>query len=71
MNDRWVTFDCFGTLTDWNSGFRSILHTLAGDGVDQLVQTYHGLERINEANSPHRSYAEVLAVSLEEGNLLH
>ena len=26
--DRWATFDCYGTLVDWNAGIRSVV----GDG---------------------------------------
>ena len=22
MTDRWATFDCYGTLTDWDGGIR-------------------------------------------------
>lgn len=24
MSERWVSFDCFGTLVDWDGGFRAI-----------------------------------------------
>ena len=27
---RWITFDCFGTLVDWNSGFSALLRPFAG-----------------------------------------
>ncbi len=66
MNDgeRWVTFDCFGTLVDWNGGFRGILEPIAGDQVDALIQAYHRLEREHEAAAPHCSYRQVLASSL-------
>ena len=28
---RWISFDCFGTLVDWHSGFSAILEPLVGD----------------------------------------
>jgi 2-haloacid dehalogenase len=61
---RWITFDCFGTLVDWNSGFASILRPLAGDRTPALLAAYHRCERSVEAQKPHRLYREVLAVSL-------
>jgi 2-haloacid dehalogenase len=32
--DRWATFDCYGTLIDWNSGIRAELVRLFGTGPD-------------------------------------
>ena len=28
---RWITFDCFGTLVDWHSGFAAVVKPLAGE----------------------------------------
>jgi 2-haloacid dehalogenase len=58
--DRWVTFDCYGTLIDWNTGIRT---TLAGiwpdeDG-DVLLATYHEAEPSLEGNGA-LTYREVL-----------
>lgn len=64
MNEKWITFDCFGTLVDWNGGFRRILEPLAGRHVDRLVKEYHLIERMVESASPHASYREVLASTL-------
>lgn len=60
MNDRWVTFDCFGTLVDWHSGFTAALQPLAGDRVAELLTAYHRHEPILEADRPHRTYRNVL-----------
>jgi len=65
MSDRWITFDCFGTLVDWNGGFRRALEPLAGKEVDRLVEDYHRMERIVESTSPHVSYREMLASTLQ------
>ena len=61
---RWVTFDCFGTLVDWNAGFASILRPLAGDSTPGLMAAYHRCERIVEGETPHRLYKEVLVESM-------
>jgi 2-haloacid dehalogenase len=61
---RWVTFDCFGTLVDWNTGFRAILEPVAGDRTSELIDVYHRLERLLEAETPHRLYRDVLMTGL-------
>ena len=58
--DRWVTFDCFGTLIDWQTGFRAILAPAAGDRTDALIDAYHGFERMLETGQPYRAYRDVL-----------
>jgi 2-haloacid dehalogenase len=52
---RWATFDCYGTLIDWNGGLRSAL------GSDELLERYHELEPQVEAENPTASYREVMA----------
>jgi 2-haloacid dehalogenase len=64
MSVRWVTFDCFGTLVDWHSGFASILRSIAGDRAAELLRAYHSFERQIEAERPHKLYAEVLTTAL-------
>jgi 2-haloacid dehalogenase len=46
MSDRWATFDCYGTLIDWDGGVRRALALLwpNGDG-DRLFHRYHDVER--------------------------
>ena len=61
---RWVTFDCFGTLVDWNSGFDAILRPIAGEKTAPLIEAYHRFERLLEAESPHRLYRDVLTEGL-------
>ena len=61
---RWVSFDCFGTLVDWHSGFAAILRPLAGDRTPEVMAAYHRHERLLEAETPHRLYKDVLAASL-------
>ena len=51
---RWVTFDCYGTLVDWNAGLREAL------GSDELLQRYHQVEPQVQAEDPSLSYREVM-----------
>jgi 2-haloacid dehalogenase len=62
--DRWVTFDCFGTLIDWLTGFRAILEPAAGDRTDELIAAYHAFERELEVEKPHRLYRDVLTTGV-------
>jgi 2-haloacid dehalogenase len=62
---RWATFDCYGTLIDWNAGIRGVLETLFGaDRAPELLARYHRLEPEVQAEA-YRSYAEVLTITLE------
>lgn len=60
MANKWITFDCFGTLVDWHTGFANILRPLAGERVGELIAAYHRHERLLEQERPHRLYADVL-----------
>jgi 2-haloacid dehalogenase len=63
--DRWATFDCYGTLIDWNGGIGRELERLFGtEHVPQLLHGYHELERAYERERPAASYREVLTVAL-------
>jgi len=64
MNTRWVTFDCFGTLVDWNTGFSNLLTPLFGSQTPDVMRAYHHFERELEAERPHRLYREVLSAAL-------
>ena len=45
MPDRWATFDCYGTLIDWNGGIRRELARIFGeDEAGWLLQRYHRIE---------------------------
>jgi 2-haloacid dehalogenase len=52
--DRWATFDCYGTLIDWDGGLRRAL------GSDDLLVRYHELEPQVQAESPGSSYRDVI-----------
>jgi 2-haloacid dehalogenase len=62
---RWATFDCYGTLIDWNAGIRAVLERLWGvERAPELLERYHELEPEIQAEE-YRSYAEVLTLTLE------
>jgi 2-haloacid dehalogenase len=43
--DRWATFDCYGTLIDWNRGIRAVLERTFGErDADERLRRYHGIE---------------------------
>ena len=65
MPDRWATFDCYGTLIDWNGGIRRELARIFGeDAAGRLLGRYHELERELEHDGK-LSYREVLTRALE------
>jgi 2-haloacid dehalogenase len=62
-----LTFDCYGTLIDWESGIAAAVRTQLGDAVaafsdEDLVAAFAAVE--HEAEVPYKSYREVLALSL-------
>jgi 2-haloacid dehalogenase len=60
--DRWATFDCYGTLVDWNAGIRAQFSRVFGEGrADELLHRYHELEPQVEAETPSARYREVMA----------
>jgi 2-haloacid dehalogenase len=62
---RWATFDCYGTLIDWNGGIGRELERLFGPARGgELLHTYHQLEPQIQREDPGRSYREVMAVAL-------
>ena len=77
MQDRWATFDCYGTLIDWNGGIRGELARVFGEErADAELARYHELEPTLQAGGG-RSYREVMTVAMaalgapsgEEGGL--
>jgi 2-haloacid dehalogenase len=63
--DRWATFDCYGTLIDWNGGVRGVLLKIFGEEeTDRLLQRYHRIEPELEHDG-RLAYREVLTKALE------
>jgi 2-haloalkanoic acid dehalogenase type II len=45
MADRWATFDCYGTLIDWEGGMRAAFTRIWPDAdADRLVRIHHTIE---------------------------
>jgi len=62
MAERWATFDCYGTLVDWNGGIGAQLGRLLGDDRrDALLERYHEIEPAIQADEPGLSYRDVMA----------
>jgi len=58
---RWATFDCYGTLIDWNGGIRAELARLwPNEDAEELLRRYHELEPEIEHGEPGLSYREVM-----------
>jgi 2-haloacid dehalogenase len=64
MDERWISFDCFGTLVDWHGGFRAILERAGARRAAELAAAFHRFEPIVESE-PYRSYREVTRIALE------
>lgn len=66
MGERWATFDCYGTLVDWNGGIHAELSRLFGDELGEpLLGRYHAVEPLIQAGDRGLSYRAVLARTLE------
>jgi 2-haloacid dehalogenase len=68
---EWVSFDCYGTLIDWESGIlgyvRPLLRSKGRDAPDaQILNLYSELEPREQQSGSYRSYREVL-VSVMHG----
>lgn len=66
--DRWASFDCYGTLIDWNSGIAAVLSRLwpppeFGHNVDELLAYFHAIEPVVQFDGS-LTYRQVLQRSL-------
>lgn len=66
----WLTFDCYGTLIQWDEGLiaavERILHVKGATGVSgaTLIEVYDRHEHRLEAERPHRRFAAVAGAAL-------
>jgi 2-haloacid dehalogenase len=66
VRDRWATFDCYGTLIDWNGGIRRELARIFGeDQADERLVRYHEIEPALEEGGE-RGYREVMTDVMRE-----
>ena len=64
--DRWATFDCYGTLIDWDGGIRRELERVFGDErADEQLERYHDVEPALQADGK-RAYREVMTAAMRE-----
>ncbi len=67
---EWLTFDCYGTLIQWDEGLlaavEKILARHSGSGVDPgtLIEIYDKYEHELEQMPPHRSFRNVAGTGL-------
>jgi 2-haloacid dehalogenase len=60
---KWMSFDCFGTLVDWHSGFRAILSAAGIERTDEIERAYHRHEAAVESEM-YRSYRDATRLTL-------
>ncbi len=66
MSGRWATFDCYGTIVDWNAGVqRELTRLFGGEAATRLLQRYHEVEPEIQRGKPEATYREVLTMALE------
>jgi 2-haloacid dehalogenase len=61
---RWLTFDCYGTIADWNACMLNALQPFAGGNAVPLLAAYHRAESILEARTQWRPYRDILTEAL-------
>ncbi|MBY3447017.1 haloacid dehalogenase type II [Rhizobium laguerreae] len=66
----WLTFDCYGTLIQWDEGLLAAMDRILfvkGRDIDQkaFIAVYDRHEHALEEGRPHRTFAEVSALALE------
>jgi 2-haloacid dehalogenase len=62
--DMWLTFDCYGTIADWNTCLFGALQQVAGKDAARLLAAYHRAELELEAGPGWTPYREVLTAGL-------
>jgi len=63
---RWATFDCYGTLIDWNGGMRSVLARVFGEqAAGAQLRRYHEIEPRLERDG-RLTYRQVLTEAMRE-----
>ena len=60
MSDRWLTFDCFGTLIDWRHGIRTTGELLFPGRGQDFLDAYITLEAEVEGEGSFKRYRAVL-----------
>jgi 2-haloacid dehalogenase len=66
---EWLTFDCYGTLIQWDEGLVAALHQIltnkgANLDINQFIRVYDRYEHDLEQEMPHRSFKAVTEQAL-------
>lgn len=64
-----LTFDCYGTLIDWDSGIVDSFTSLVPETVetprrDELLAAYSSIEKVLQAEQPGMKYSELVSETL-------
>ncbi|MCV2222234.1 haloacid dehalogenase type II [Pseudomonas mercuritolerans] len=68
---HWLTFDCYGTLIQWDEGLKAVVEKMLSDkgehAVDaaKLIEVYDRHEHRLEQTPPHRSFRELSTLGLQ------
>lgn len=68
---EWLTFDCYGTLIQWDEGLKAVAAQILdakGDhsvDVDRLIEVYDRHEHRLEQIPPHRSFRQLSTLGLQ------
>jgi 2-haloacid dehalogenase len=67
---EYVSFDCYGTLIDWESGIlgylRPLLHSKNRDATDAEILSLYSEFEPSQQKQPYRSYREILAAVVHD-----
>src|SRR3954454_2578814 len=67
MPGRWVTFDCYGTIVDWNSTLTGALaEVFGGEDVAALEAGFHDAERRVKHGAGYRRYRDILQACVRD-----
>jgi hypothetical protein len=68
---EWLTFDCYGTLIQWDEGLAAVVHQIlerqpeAKIDASTLIHVYDRHEHALEDEKPHRLFKEVAGIGLK------
>ncbi len=68
---KWLTFDCYGTLIQWDEGLLAAVNAILAKqttksvDADTLIEVYDKYEHELEQTPPHRSFRDVAGTGLE------
>ncbi|HWP84727.1 MAG TPA: haloacid dehalogenase type II [Terriglobia bacterium] len=65
---RWISFDCYGTLIDWQAGVQRAFRELAHASEEELAEMFAAWERIQweKLHGPYTPYQEILWSSFRQ-----